>query len=217
VLRKLTSEFLGTGILVAAVVGSGTMATNLSKDLGVDLLINAMATVLALAILIQVLGPISGAHFNPVVSASEAVQGHIALPVAGGYILAQILGGLAGVFTANLMFDNPAIFMSHHERSGSHLFLGEVIATAGLLLLIQLLREKKSAHIAPIVIASWIGSAYFFTSSTSFANPAVTFARAFTDTFSGIKMGSVAAFVAAQIIGAAIGTILGRYLRQTSN
>jgi glycerol uptake facilitator-like aquaporin len=211
-LRRITAEFLGTGILVAAVVGSGTMATELSTDLGIDLLINAAATVLALAVLIQVLGPISGAHFNPVVSLSEWALGRLSRTYMLSYVSAQFLGGLVGVFTANLMFKNPAIYMSEHVRSGSHLFLGEVVATAGLLLLIQLVRQPRNSAVAPIVIAAWIGSAYFFTSSTSFANPAVTLARAFTDTFSGIAMGSVLAFIAAQIIGASLGTLLGKYL-----
>lgn len=214
-LRRLTSEFLGTGVLVAAVVGSGAMATNLSPDVGIELLINALATVLALGILIHVLAPISGAHFNPAVSLSEWAQGRLGRSAALGYVTAQFVGGLSGVFVANLMFSHPAVFMSQHVRSGANLFLGEVVATAGLLLIIQLLGNHKSPGASPIVIASWIGSAYFFTSSTSFANPAVTFARAFTDTFSGIAMGSVLVFIAAQMLGASLGTLLGRYLSRT--
>ena len=214
-LRKLTSEFLGTGILVAAVVGSGTMATNLSSDLGVDLLINAIATVLALGLLIHVLAPYSGAHFNPAVSLSEWAQGRINKSTTFGYVAAQVLGGLSGVFVANLMFGHPAVFMSQHVRSGANLFSSEVVATAGLLFIIQLLRNHKNPGATSFAIASWIGSAYFFTSSTSFANPAVTFARAFTDTFSGIAMGSVLAFVAAQLVGATLGTLLGRFLSRT--
>ena len=211
-LRKAIAEFLGTCTLVAVVVGSGTMATNLSADRGVDLLINTLSTVLALGILILVLGPISGAHFNPAVTLSELGQKRIGLNEASLFIAAQFSGGVVGTIIANLMFKNPAIFQSHHTRTGANLWLGEVIATAGLLLLIQVLREENKLALAPVVLAGWIGSAYFFTSSTSFANPAVTLARGFTDTFSGISLKSVAGFVIAQLVGALLGTLLGKYL-----
>ena len=211
-LRKAIAEFLGTCTLVAVVVGSGTMATNLSADRGVDLLINTLSTVLALGILILVLGPISGAHFNPAVTLSELGQKRIGLNEASLFIAAQFSGGVVGTIIANLMFKNPAIFQSHHTRTGANLWLGEVIATAGLLLLIQVLRGENKLALAPVVLAGWIGSAYFFTSSTSFANPAVTLARGFTDTFSGIGLKSVAGFVIAQLVGALLGTLLGKYL-----
>ena len=211
-LRKAIAEFLGTCTLVAVVVGSGTMATNLSADRGVDLLINTLSTVLALGILILVLGPISGAHFNPAVTLSELGQKRIGLNEASLFIAAQFSGGVVGTIIANLMFKNPAIFQSHHARTGANLWLGEVIATAGLLLLIQVLRGENKLALAPVVLAGWIGSAYFFTSSTSFANPAVTLARGFTDTFSGIALKSVAGFVIAQLVGALLGTLLGKYL-----
>ena len=211
-LRKAIAEFLGTCTLVAVVVGSGTMATNLSADRGVDLLINTLSTVLALGILILVLGPISGAHFNPAVTLSELGQKRIGLNEASLFIAAQFSGGVVGTIIANLMFRNPAIFQSHHTRTGANLWLGEVIATAGLLLLIQVLRGENKLALAPVVLAGWIGSAYFFTSSTSFANPAVTLARGFTDTFSGIALKSVAGFVIAQLVGALLGTLLGKYL-----
>ena len=211
-LRKAIAEFLGTCTLVAVVVGSGTMATNLSADRGVDLLINTLSTVLALGILILVLGPISGAHFNPAVTLSELVQKRIGLNEASLFIAAQFSGGVVGTIIANLMFKNPAIFQSHHTRTGANLWLGEVIATAGLLLLIQVLRGENKLALAPVVLAGWIGSAYFFTSSTSFANPAVTLARGFTDTFSGIALKSVVGFVIAQLVGALLGTLLGKYL-----
>ena len=211
-LRKAIAEFLGTCTLVAVVVGSGTMATNLSADRGVDLLINTLSTVLALGILILVLGPISGAHFNPAVTLSELGQKRIGLNEASLFIAAQFSGGVVGTIIANLMFRNPAIFQSHHTRTGANLWLGEVIATAGLLLLIQVLRGENKLALAPVVLAGWIGSAYFFTSSTSFANPAVTLARGFTDTFSGIGLKSVAGFVIAQLVGALLGTLLGKYL-----
>ena len=215
-LRKAIAEFLGTCTLVAVVVGSGTMATNLSADRGVDLLINTLSTVLALGILILVLGPISGAHFNPAVTLSELGQKRIGLNEASLFITAQFSGGVVGTIIANLMFKNPAIFQSHHTRTGANLWLGEVIATAGLLLLIQVLRGENKLALAPVVLAGWIGSAYFFTSSTSFANPAVTLARGFTDTFSGIALKSVAGFVLAQLVGALLGTILGNYLSPSS-
>ncbi len=215
-LRKLIAEFLGTCTRVAVVVGSGTMATNLSADRGVDLLINTLSTVLALGILILVLGPISGAHFNPAVTLSELGQKRIGFNEASLFLVAQFSGGVVGTILANLMFKNPAIFQSHHVRSGANLWLGEVIATAGLLLLIQILRGQNKLALAPVVLAGWIGSAYFFTSSTSFANPAVTLARGFTDTFSGIALKSVAGFILAQLLGALLGTLLGNYLSPTS-
>lgn len=211
-LRKLIAEFLGTCTLVAVVVGSGTMATGMSADRGVQLLINTISTIFALAILILVLGPLSGAHFNPAVSLSEFAQKNLSGTELLGFLLAQFSGGIAGTVLANLMFKNPALFQSHHVRSGTNLWLGEVIATAGLLFLIQMLRGQQKLALAPIVVAGWIGSAYFFTSSTSFANPAVTLARGFSDTFSGIAPRSIAAFVVAQLIGAALGTLLGNYL-----
>ncbi len=210
--RKLIAEFLGTCTLVAVVVGSGTMATGMSADRGVQLLINTISTIFALAILILVLGPLSGAHFNPAVSLSEFAQKNLSGTELLGFLLAQFSGGIAGTVLANLMFKNPALFQSHHIRSGTNLWLGEVIATAGLLFLIQMLRGQQKLALAPIVVAGWIGSAYFFTSSTSFANPAVTLARGFSDTFSGIAPRSIAAFVVAQLIGAALGTLLGNYL-----
>ena len=215
-LRKLVAEFLGTCILVAVVVGSGTMATTMSADRGVALLINTFSTMLALGILILVLGPISGAHFNPAVTLSDLVQKRIGTGKSLGYLFAQFSGGIAGTALANLMFKNPALFQSHHLRSGINLWLGEVIATAGLLFLIQMLRGQNQVALAPVVLAGWIGSAYFFTSSTSFANPAVTLARGFTDTFSGIAPGSIAGFVVAQLIGALLGTLLGKYFYFTS-
>jgi glycerol uptake facilitator-like aquaporin len=210
-MRKYFAEFLGTATLVAVVVGSGTMATQMSADRGVELLINTISTIFALGILILVLGPISGAHFNPTVSLSEWAQKRLAFSSLIGYLIAQFAGGISGAMVANLMFRNPAYFPSHHLRSGANLWLGEVVATAGLLFLIQMLRGQKKDALASVVIASWIGSAYFFTSSTSFANPAVTLARTFSDTFSGIAMASVAAFVLAQLVGAFIGSILGNY------
>lgn len=214
--RRLTAEFLGTCTLVAVVVGSGTMATNLSADRGVQLLINTFSTVLALGILIQVLGPVSGAHFNPAVTLSDWAQRRAGTMISMGYVMAQFSGGIVGVILANIMFKNPALFQSHHIRRGANLFLGEVIATAGLLFLIQMLRAQNKLALAPVIVAGWIGSAYFFTSSTSFANPAVTLARGFSDTFSGIAFNSIAGFVLAQLVGAALGTVCGNFLARSN-
>ena len=206
--RKVLAEFVGTAILVATVVGSGIMATNLTKDVGLQLLINALATIFSLGILIALLGPISGAHFNPAVSLVERIFSRLTVSLTLLYIAAQIIGGVAGTVIANLMFKHSAINASHHQRNGVNLFLGEVVATAGLLFIITLLTKQKRGAIAPILIPLWIGAAYFFTSSTSFANPAVTFARAWSDTFSGIALASVPAFILAQLIGAGVGTLL---------
>ncbi len=215
-LRRYLAEFVGTCTLVAVVVGSGTMAVQMSPDRGVELLINTVSTVFALGILILIFGSISGAHFNPVVTVSEWAQKRLVSNLILGYLIAQVAGAIAGAMIANLMFKNPAYFPSRHVRTGLNLWLGEVVATAGLLFLIQVLRGQKKDSLAPVVIASWIGSAYFFTSSTSFANPAVTLGRALTDTFSGIAIGSVAAFVAAQAIGALLGTLGGNFFNTTS-
>jgi glycerol uptake facilitator-like aquaporin len=186
------------------------MATNMSSDRGVELLINTISTVLALGILILILGPVSGAHLNPAVTLSEWAQKRLSAVSTLGYLIAQFSGGIAGVALANLMFKNPALFQSHHLRTGLNLWLGEVVATAGLLYLIQMLRGQGKLALAPVVLAGWIGSAYFFTSSTSFANPAVTLARGFTDTFSGIAPRSVPLFVLAQLIGATLGVLTAK-------
>ena len=186
------------------------MATNMSSDRGVELFINTISTVLALGILILILGPVSGAHLNPAVTLSEWAQKRVSAGSTLGYLIAQFSGGIAGVVLANLMFKNPALFQSHHVRTGLNLWLGEVVATAGLLFLIQMLRGQGKLALAPVVLAGWIGSAYFFTSSTSFANPAVTLARGFTDTFSGIAPRSVPLFVLAQLIGATLGVLTAK-------
>jgi len=205
-LRKmLFAEFLGTAVLVATVVGSGIMATNLSVDLGIDLLINTVATVFVLYILITLLAPISGAHFNPLVSGIAYFRKELSAANTIYFFVAQILGGSLGAILANLMFEHPAIEPSQHVRNGSHLLLGEVIASAGLIFIIFLAIKQGIDKKIPRLVAAWIGAAYFFTSSTSFANPAVTIARSLTDSFSGIKFGSVPGFIAAQIVGAILG------------
>ncbi|MFL6114936.1 MAG: aquaporin [Catenulispora sp.] len=211
--RRALAELLGTGLLVAVVVGSGIMATNLTADVGLQLLANSTATVFGLAALILMLGPVSGAHFNPVVTLADFVLGRRSgggtdLKAVAVYIPAQIAGGIGGSILANLMFDLNAVTASTHTRASGHLWLGEVVATAGLVVLIfSLVRTGRGAIAAPAV-GAYIGAAYWFTSSTSFANPAVTIARAFTNTFAGIAPGSVAGFVGFQILGAAIGIAL---------
>jgi glycerol uptake facilitator-like aquaporin len=210
--KKLFSEFLGTATLVATVVGSGIMATNLSADLGIDLLINTIATVFVLYILITLLAPISGAHFNPLVSAISFSRKELSAASTVYFFIAQILGGSLGAILANLMFEHPAIEPSQHVRNGSHLLLGEVIASAGLIFIIFLAVKQGIDKKIPRLVAAWIGAAYFFTSSTSFANPAVTIARTLTDSFSGIKASSAPAFIAAQIVGAILGYSGFRFL-----
>lgn len=211
--RRLLAEFLGTALLVAVVVGSGIAAAQLSPDdIGLQLLENSTATVLGLAILILMLGPVSGAHFNPVVTIADWYlsrrdpegfsAGHIA-----PYVVVQGIGAIAGALLANAMFDVGPAFSGNERASGPHL-LGEVVATAGLVLLIfSLVRSDRVALVAPAV-GSYIGAAYWFTSSTSFANPAVTLGRVFSDTFAGIAPSSLPAFVLAQLVGAAIGAAL---------
>lgn len=214
--KKLFSEFIGTAFLVATVVGSGIMATNLSADLGIDLLINTVATVFVLYILITLLAPISGAHFNPLVSAIAFFRKELSAAHALYFFIAQILGGSLGAIIANLMFEHPAIEPSQHVRTGSHLLLGEVVASAGLIFIIFLAIKQGIDKKIPRLVAAWIGAAYFFTSSTSFANPAVTIARSLTDSFSGIKFSSVPGFIAAQIVGAALGYSGFKYITSKS-
>lgn len=212
VVRRMVAEFLGTGLLVAAVVGSGIMATNLTDDVAVQLLINALATVAALGVLIWALGPISGAHFNPAVSLVAVVRREIAVPEAARYVVVQILGAIAGATLANVMFGLSAWSASTQQRTGSGLWIGEVVATAGLLLVIGAITRTGNAHLGPVLVPAWIGAAYFFTASTSFANPAVTIGRAFSDTFTGISPSSVAWFILFQLIGAAVGAALTELL-----
>lgn len=207
-LRRIGAEFIGTGGLVAAVVGSGIMATRLTPDVGVQLLINAVATVAALAVLIWSLGPISGAHFNPCVTVVAAARRELPWREAAAFIGVQLAGGLLGAVLAHLMFDLPAVTASTRDRAGSGLWLGEVVATAGLIALVGALTRSGQGHLGPALVPTWIGAAYFFTSSTSFANPAVTIGRSITDSFSGIAPASVAGFIVAQFIGAGIGALL---------
>ena len=203
--NKLVSEFLGTCLLVCIVVGSGIMATNLSQDIGVQLLINAVSTVFGLMVLIQLLMPISGAHFNPAVTLISLIQKTVSISTFIKFSIVQTAGAITGAILANAMFNLALFETSTKIRSGSNLYLGEVIATAGLILVINLLVSQEKTALIPVMVACWIGSAYFFTSSTSFANPAVTVGRIFSESFAGIAPSSVLQFVAAQIIGALLG------------
>lgn len=209
--RRAAAEVLGTGVLVAAVVGSGIMATDLTDDLALALLVNALSTVAALGVLIWALGPISGAHFNPAVTAVAWVRKEIRPSEGATYIVAQVAGALLGVALANVMFDLPAWQASTNDRVALGTLVGEVVATAGLLAVIGALTRTGRGHLGPILVPAWIGAAYFFTASTSFANPAVTIGRAFTDTFTGIAPASVAPFIAAQLVGAAVGALLTEF------
>ncbi|HTN78509.1 MAG TPA: MIP/aquaporin family protein [Acidimicrobiales bacterium] len=214
--RRLVAEALGTGLLVVAVIGSGIMASRLSPtDVGLELLENAAATAAALVGLIWMLGSVSGAHFNPVVTLIDRGFGGISTRDAGFYVVAQVAGGCLGAMVANLMFELPAIDISTKTRSSGALWLSEVVATAGLLLVIHgCVRTGKASFVA-VAVGVWIGGAYFFTSSTSFANPAVTVSRTLSDSFAGIAPSSVPMFIVMQCIGAAIAFVLIRFLYPT--
>jgi glycerol uptake facilitator-like aquaporin len=202
---KLVSEFVGMALLACVVVGSGIMGTNLSADPGVALLINTISTIFALAILILILGPISGAHFNPAVTLVSLVNKTMQTKDALAYIGVQVVGAITGAIVANAMFDLAVIQIAKTDRITVGKLLGEVIATAGLILVIGVLIDRAQTSLIPVVVAGWIGSAYFFTSSTSFANPAITIGRVFSDTFAGIAPSSVLPFIVAQLVGATIG------------
>jgi glycerol uptake facilitator-like aquaporin len=200
VFRRLTAEGLGSLLLAATVIGSGIMAERLAAgNLGVALIANTGATVAVLATLIALLAPVSGAHFNPAVSLVQALRGALPWRDTGCYVLMQILGCCAGAMLAHAMFSLPLIQSSVHERTGIAQWLAEYVATLGLLLVIL---GHRKAQDAPWMVAAWIGAAYWFTSSTSFANPAITIARALSNTFAGISPSHVPAFVLAQLIGA---------------
>ena len=211
-MKKVLGEYLGSTLLVAIVVGSGIMATNLSQDVGVQLLINTISTVFGLAVLIQILGPICGANFNPVVTMVDLIQKRTNVLTFIQYVIAQTAGAITGAILANGMFSHPLIEISTKARSGGNQYLGEIVATAGLILIINLMIHQEKTALIPVIVASWIGSAYFFTSSTSFANPAVTVGRIFSDSFAGIAPECVLKFIAAQILGALIGLGLTKVL-----
>lgn len=210
---RTLAEGLGTGMLVAVVVGSGIAAERLSpSDAGLQLLENSTATALALAALILALGPVSGAHFNPAVTLAELVTRKIDGRLAARYIGAQVVGGCAGAVIANLMYALPAVELATHDRLTAATFLAEVVATFGLLTVIFGVVRSGRLTAVPVAVAGYIGAAYWFTSSTSFANPAVTIARTLSDTFAGIRPASAPGFIAAQLLGAGLAVVVARVL-----
>lgn len=211
--RRLAAEALGSAFLLVAVVGSGIMASRLSPgDVGLQLLENAAATGAALAGLILMFGAVSGAHFNPAVTLVDWLLGSITTRDAGLYVVAQTVGACVGTLVANAMFELPLIELSTKTRSSGALWLSEIVATVGLLLVIQGCVRTGRARAVPFAVGVWIGGAYWFTSSTSFANPAVTVARTLSDSFAGIEPASAPMFIAMQIIGAGIAYGLVRLL-----
>ena len=210
--RAVVGEFIGTAFLLAGVVGSGIMAERLSDDVGVVLLANAAATAGVLLVIIHVFSPVSGAHFNPVVTLAEAAIGDRRWMDVVPYIAAQAAGGVLGTVLANLMFDLDAVNVSTKARTGAHLWLAEVVATYGLVLVIFMLVRSSRTRLVAGAVAAYIGAAYWFTASTSFANPAVTAARTLSDTFAGIDPASAPWFVAMQLLGAALAVVTVRLL-----
>ena len=211
--RKATAEAVGTGFLVATVIGSGIAAQRLSpNDVGLQLLENSLATAGILVALILAVGPVSGAHLNPVVSLADRLLGRIDTRTAAVYTVAQVVGGCIGAVVANLMFDLTAVNLSTHTRTGGGLWLGELVATFGLLIVILGVVQGGRSSAAPYAVAGYIGAAYWFTSSTSFANPAVTIARTLSDTFAGIRPSSAPAFIAVQVVGGVLAVAFARYV-----
>ena len=208
-IRAAVGEFLGSAGLAAVVIGSGIAAQRLSPtDVGLQLFENALATALGLAVLILVFVTVSGSHFNPVVTLVDIVLHRRPWSDAAVYLPVQVIGCIAGAILANAMFAAPAVDWSTTDRSGWNLLLAEVVATAGLIVLIFALARTGRSHLAAPAVGAYIGAAYFFTSSTSFANPAITIGRMFSDTFAGIAPASVLPFIGAQLVGAAIGWML---------
>jgi glycerol uptake facilitator-like aquaporin len=211
--RRLVAEALGTALLLIAVIGSGIMASRLSPgDAGLQLLENAAATAGALVGLILMFGAVSGAHFNPVVTLVDRLFGTISTRDGVLYVVAQTIGGSVGAVIANVMFSRPTFELATKARSAGPLWLSEVIATIGLLLVIHGCVRTGRASAVPYAVGVWIGAAYWFTSSTSFANPAVTVARMLSDSFAGIKPSSAPMFIAMQLVGAVIAFFLIRFL-----
>lgn len=216
--RRLLAEAVGTALLVTVVVGSGIMATTLSPDdVGLQLLYNSLATLLGLTVLILQFGPVSGAHFNPVVSFVDWLLGHrsghgLPLRDVAAYAVAQTVGAIAGAVLANLMYSLAAVQISTHHRVTGGVLLSEVVATAGLIGIIFALARTGRSPLSAAAVGAYIGAAYWFTASTSFANPAVTIGRIFSDTFAGIAPASVPAFIAAQVLGCLTGAALVRGL-----
>lgn len=210
--RVASAEFIGTALLLATVIGSGIMGERLSQgNIAIALLANTVATGAVLVALIFTFGPISGAHFNPAVTLADASQGGIALRIVPAYIIAQIAGAFAGVACAHIMFGEPVFFISRHAREGFAQLFSEFVATFGLLSVIWGCVRSRSGAV-PFAVGAYITAAYWFTSSTSFANPAVTLARSASDTFAGIRPIDVPGFIIAQFIGAIAATLLFRWL-----
>ena len=207
---RLVAEFVGTAFLLAGIVGSGIMAERLTDDVGLQLLQNAFATAGVLVALILALGPASGAHFNPAVTLADRIFGGISTRDAVAYVAAQVAGGIAGVTATNVMFDLPVVEWSTTNRSAGHLAFAEGIATLGLLLVVFGVVRSGKSGLAAFSVGGYIAGAYSFTSSTSFANPAVTIARMFSDTFAGIEPASAPAFVAAQLLAVAVAVVVIR-------
>ena len=207
-LKAPAAEFVATAILALVIVGSGHMASGLTNDLALTLLINGLAIAAGLAVAIKLAAPISGAHLNPVVTLVLAIYKKITVAKGLFYVLAQVSGATSGVLIANYLFDENFMQTANQLRSGSNLFVAEIIATAGLIWLI--LANLKKPEVIGIYVPLWIFSAIFFTSSTAFANPAISIARSFTDSFTGIAIASVPAFILAQLIGAGLGVVLAR-------
>ncbi len=210
--RRLLAELLGSALLAAVVIGSGIAAQELSTDTGLQLLENSVATAFGLFALILMFGPVSGAHLNPVVSLVDAAFGGLPWRTAAFYVPVQIAGCIAGAILANAMFELPAVSISETDRVSAAHLLSEVVATAGLVVMIFSLVRSGRAAIAPAAVGAYIGAAYWFTSSTSFANPAITVGRVFSDTFAGIAPASVAPFILAQLAGGALALVLVRFL-----
>ncbi|MEM6296690.1 MAG: aquaporin [Myxococcota bacterium] len=209
--QRAAAELVGTAFLLLAVVGSGIMAQRLSDDAGLQLLENAFATAATLYVLIALLGPVSGAHFNPAVTLWARIRGDVGTSVAAVYVVAQVVGGVAGTVGANVMFELPTAW-STTQRVGTGTVVAEVVATFGLVLVIAGLVRAGQERRIPGGVAAYIAGAYWFTSSTSFANPAVTLARTLTDSFAGIHIGSVLPYVAAQVVGALLAIPVARLL-----
>ena len=210
--RALAGEFTGSALLTVVVIGSGIAAQRLSTDRGLQLLENALVTALGLTVLILVFAPVSGAHFNPVVTAVDALLGHRRWRDLAGYLPAQVTGCIAGAVLANAMFGLPGISWSTTDRVTWPHLLAEVVATAGLILVIFALARTGRAALAGPAVGAYIGAAYFFTSSTSFANPAITVGRMFSDTFAGIAPAAAPGYIAAQLLGGAVGWLAVRAL-----
>jgi glycerol uptake facilitator-like aquaporin len=216
-LRRVTAEFVGTALLLAIVVGSGVMGERLSPgNVALALLANALATGAGLVVLILAFGPISGAHFNPIVTLAEAILGRREKFELLAYLPAQFFGALFGVLVTHYLFDLPLLEISTKVRSGLPLVGSEIVATFGLLVTILFIGKTRSDSI-PLAVGAYITSAYWFTPSTSFANPAVTFARAWTETFAGIQLGNVPGFVFGQVVGMALALGLFRILHPQEN